>query len=59
MAIVGPRPPAVLATTAGTTRIPVVFSIGEDPVKEGLVASLNRPERHVIGFSNFQNLHRA
>jgi putative tryptophan/tyrosine transport system substrate-binding protein len=57
------RNPAVIAAVGGnhtalvaktlTSTIPILFTSGADPVRAGLVASLNRPEANVTGVSWF------
>ena len=51
--VVAATSPAVAALRKRTTTVPIVFVIVTDPVGQGFVSNLSRPQGNITGFSNY------
>jgi putative ABC transport system substrate-binding protein len=51
--IVASATPSAVAAKGATSTIPIIFAIGRDPIKFGLVKSLARPDGNVTGVNFF------
>ena len=54
-AIIALAPPAALAAKAATTKIPIIFAVGGDPVDLGLVSNFSHPGGNITGVTFVSN----
>jgi putative ABC transport system substrate-binding protein len=56
VAVIAGNAIAMIQAKAATSTIPIVFTTGGDPIRQGLVTSFNRPSGNVTGVVFFSNL---